>query len=59
MKHDKIKKVSKTNLYEDHENKNKKKLTPNSGKGKVNVKSHKFWNEIYEEEGEEIQKYSR
>ncbi len=59
MKHDKPKKVNKTSLHEDHENnnKNKKKLIPISGK--VNVKSNKFWKDVYDEEGEQIQKYTR
>jgi hypothetical protein len=33
----------------------KKKMTSNPGK--VNLKSTKFWKEIYNQEGEEIEKY--
>lgn len=56
MKNNKPKKASKTNLFEEHEN-NKKKLTHNSEK--INLKSHKFWSEIYDEEGEDIEKFIR
>jgi len=32
-------------------------MVPNDSK--VNVKSNKFWDELYDDEGDEIQKYLR
>ncbi len=59
MKSNKPNKENKTDLNKDFQSqmKSKKKLTPN--KGKLNVKSNKFWNSIYDEEGEIVEKYIR
>ncbi|MCZ2100612.1 MAG: hypothetical protein LC107_03635 [Chitinophagales bacterium] len=59
MKNNKPNKANKIQSSQEFENpqRTKKKLSPNTGK--VNVKSNKFWNDIYDEEGEEVQKYIR
>ncbi|HRO09399.1 MAG TPA: hypothetical protein PK047_11070 [Saprospiraceae bacterium] len=61
MKDNKPRKLIKTSIYEDQDNiknnKNKKKQV--QVKEKVNVKSNKFWNDIYKEEGDDIEKYVR
>jgi hypothetical protein len=58
MKNNKQKSSVKSKPLEEFEaNKPKKKMVPNDSK--VNVKSNKFWDELYDDEGDEIQKYLR
>lgn len=58
MKTNKPKKEVKNIFSEERESvKPKKKLS--GGDQKINLKSHKFWDEVYEDEGEEIQKFLR
>ena len=58
MKTNKPKKVVKNPFASDAEIiKPKKKLT--SLEAKVDLKSKKFWKELYEDEGEELEKYLR
>jgi hypothetical protein len=58
MKTNKPKKEVKNIFSEERESvKPKKKLS--GGDQKVNLKSHKFWDELYEDEGEDIQKFLR
>ena len=58
MKNNKSKKATKGgNENEIEKLKPKKKLTPSECK--VNVKSKKFWEEIYDNEGDDIEKFIR
>jgi hypothetical protein len=58
MKTNKPKKEVKDIFKEDVENvKPKKKM--NGADQKINLKSNKFWDELYEDEGDEIQKFLR
>lgn len=58
MKTNKQKKVVKNPFGQDVELiKQKKKLLANETK--INLKSKKFWNKLYEDEGEELEKYIR
>lgn len=58
MKNNKSKKATKGGNENEIENlKPKKKLTPSESK--VNVKSKKFWEEIYDNEGDDIEKFIR
>jgi hypothetical protein len=56
MKAPKPQKNVKTLPFEEKDSKKgKKKLAPNTSK--VNVKSTKFWNDRYETEGEDLEKF--
>lgn len=58
MKTNKPKKIVKNPFNSDVENlKPKKKMT--SYEAKVDLKSKKFWEELYEDEGEKLEKYLR
>lgn len=58
MKNNKQKINVKSKAQEEFElNKPKKKMVPNDSK--VNVRSNKFWDELYDDEGEDIEKYIR
>ncbi len=58
MKNNKQKSSVKIKPLEEFDaNKPRKKMVPNDSK--VNVKSNKFWNELYDDEGDDIQKYLR
>jgi hypothetical protein len=58
MKNNKQKTNVKSKAQEEFElNKPKKKMVPNDSK--VNVRSNKFWDELYDDEGEDIEKYIR
>jgi hypothetical protein len=58
MKTNKPKKVVKNPFAADAETiKPKKKMT--SYESKVDLKSKKFWEELYDDEGEELEKYLR
>ncbi|MBK8626462.1 MAG: hypothetical protein IPN86_13120 [Saprospiraceae bacterium] len=58
MKNNKQKKVTKVAYQDDNETLKAKKKARNDG-SKINVKSKKFWEEIYDNEGEEIEKFIR
>lgn len=58
MKNNKQKKVFKAPHQDDSEVlKTKKK--PLNNESKINVKSKKFWEEIYDNEGDDIEKFIR
>lgn len=58
MKNNKQKNVVKNQRLEDDEYvKPKKKIQ--TTENKVNPKSKKFWKEIYDDEGEDVEKYVR
>lgn len=61
MKNLKPKKQGKGFIYEDNENTGdrKKVKKTNVNSGKINVKSKRFWNEVYDDEGDEVEKYIR
>lgn len=58
MKNNKQKKVFKISHQEESEKLKAKKKAMNTD-SKVNVKSKKFWEEIYDNEGDEIEKFIR
>ncbi|HMT51805.1 MAG: hypothetical protein IPG48_15250 [Saprospiraceae bacterium] len=58
MKNNKSKKTPKGTTGEDSELIKPKKKLPVTD-SKINVKSKKFWEEIYDNEGDEIEKFIR
>ena len=58
MKNNKSKKTPKGNTGEETELFKPKKKLPATD-SKINVKSKKFWEEIYDNEGDEIEKFIR
>lgn len=58
MKNNKPKKIFKEAYQEDSETLKAKKKALNNGT-KINIKSKKFWEEIYDNEGEDIEKFIR
>ncbi|MBK8348635.1 MAG: hypothetical protein IPL08_13865 [Saprospiraceae bacterium] len=58
MKNNKQKKSGKTHPQDETEFVKPKKKLPTTD-GKINVKSKKFWEELYDNEGDEIEKFMR
>lgn len=60
LKHNKTKSLSKTNEVEDFgKNKARKKTLRPVNDSKINLKSKKFWQERFDDEGDDLERFIR